>query len=191
MELGDRHFVQTGSIPAELVPDQHLFEEIWNLHPDEHSEILIHGKRVRVPRWDQAYEKDYPFAKQVAVAKSAPPCMLSFLQWAQEEIDSRFNGMFVNWHDGAKSHYHGKHRDSVNGLIDGTSIITISLGEERVFRMRPYPAGKPSHDIFLQSGDYVIIPWDTNQHWTHEVPKFARYKKRRVSVTMRAFQQQP
>ena len=65
--------------------------------------------------------------------------------------------------------------------------MTVSLGEQRVFRLRPYPAAKTKFDFVLESGDFVLIPWNTNQHWTHEVPKFARYRGRRVSVTMRAF----
>ena len=187
VKLDEKHSIQIGTIDSDLIPSDDEFDAIWNLHPEEYSEILIHGKMVKVPRWDQAYERDYPFAKQVAVAKQAPPCMLLFLKWCQRVIDSRMNGMFVNWHDGELKHYHGKHRDSVSGLVPDSSIVTVSLGEERVFRMRPYPSGSPPKDFSLNNGDFVVIPWGTNQTWTHEVPKFARFRSRRVSVTMRAF----
>ena len=140
-----------------------------------------------MPRWDQAYERDYPFAKQVALAQPAPENMRRYLDWCQSEIDDRMNGLFVNWHDGSKGHYHGKHRDSVTGLVEGSSIVTVSLGEQRVFRMRAYPSGTVKHDFVLESGDFIVIPWNTNQQWTHEVPKFSRYKDQRISVTIRAF----
>lgn len=188
VQLGADCTITTGQIPPELIPDQEGFEALWNLHPDEFSEIVIHGKKVKVPRWDRAYEKDYPFSNQVAKAVAAPDILQPFLKWAQAQINPSVNGLFVNWHDGQLSHYHGKHRDSTNGLIANTPIITVSLGEERVFRMRPYPEGKPSQDFVLQDGEFVTIPWQTNQKWTHEVPKFARYKSRRISVTMRAFE---
>lgn len=186
--LPDGNLLQLGSLPDSFLPSQDQFETIWSIHPEEYSEITIVGKRVKVPRWDQAYEKDYPFANQVAEALPAPDILKPFLIWAQANVDARINGMFVNWHDGQLSHYHGKHRDSTQGLVKSTPIITVSLGEERIFRVRPYPAGKPRHDFILNHGDFIVIPWQTNQHWTHEVPKFAKYKGRRISVTMRAFE---
>ncbi|KST66368.1 hypothetical protein BC008_26225 [Mastigocoleus testarum BC008] len=180
--------ITTGTIPADLIPDSTRFKELWSLHPDEYSEIVIHGKHVKVPRWNRAYEKDYPFSNQIAIAHDVPESLKSYLEWVQQEIDPRINGLFVNWHDGSLSHYHGKHRDSTKGLIPQTPIITISLGEERVFRMRPYPKGNLIKDFVLRNGDFIIIPWRTNQHWTHEIPKFAKYKNHRISVTMRAFE---
>ena len=188
VELDGNYSIATGSIPSELIPDYSQFQELWDLHPNEYSEVTIHGKTVKVPRWDRAYEKDYPFSNQIATAHRAPSILKPFLDWAIDSVDERINGLFVNWHDGILSHYHGKHRDSVKGLLLNTPIITVSLGEERVFRMRPYPAGKPIKDFVLDNGDYVVIPWNTNQHWTHEVPRFVRYKNRRISVTMRAFE---
>ena len=188
VQLGDGCEIWVGTVKEELCPSEDQFEQLWALHPDEHSEIVIHGKKVKVPRWDQAFEKDYPFSNQIAKAASAPESLIGYLRWAQEVVDPRTNGLFVNWHDGAQSHYHGKHRDSVNGLVQGTSIITVSLGEERVFRLRSYPSGNPKHDFVMTSGSFIVIPWETNQNWTHEIPKFARYKGRRISVTMRAFE---
>lgn len=188
IELDADCVIQTGRIPAALIPDDASFESLWGLHPEEFSELKIHGKTVKMPRWDRAYAKDYPFANQVAGAHTTPELLVPFLNWAQSEILPEINGLFVNWHDGKLSHYHGKHRDSTKGLIPDTPIITVSLGEERVFRMRPYKTEGNMRDFVLRSGDYVVIPWETNQRWTHEVPKFARYKGRRISVTMRAFE---
>ena len=188
IELPGGCTIRRGRVARQLIPDKIQFETLWNFHPNEHSEITIHGKKVKVPRWDRAYEKDYPFSNSVAEAHVAPVSLIAFLEWCRSEIDERVNGLFVNWHDGKQSHYHGKHRDSVKGLIHGTPIVTVSLGEERVFRMRPYPEGKPPLDYTLESGDFIVIPWETNQKWTHEVPKFAKYQGRRISVTMRAFE---
>ena len=188
IELDADCAIQTGRVPAELIPDDAEFESLWKLHPEEYSEIKIHGKTVKVPRWDRAYAKDYPFANQVAGAHPTPDSLKPFLNWAQTEIMAEINGLFVNWHDGKLNHYHGKHRDSTNGLIPDTPIITISLGEDRIFRMRPYKTEGDMKDFMLNNGDYILIPWETNQRWTHEVPKFARFKGRRISVTMRAFE---
>lgn len=34
-----------------------------------------------------------------------------------------------------------------------------------------------------------VMPWQTNLVWKHAVPHLARYRGRRLSVTIRAFQQ--
>ena len=34
-------------------------------------------------------------------------------------------------------HYIGAHRDSTASMIEGVPIVTVSLGEERAFRLRP------------------------------------------------------
>jgi len=188
IDLGDDCCVTRGAVPEALIPNAKQFAVLWSLHPSEYSEVKILGKQVKVPRWDRAYGKDYPFSHQVAAAHAIPVVLEPYLQWAREAIDGRLNGLFVNWHDGKLSHYHGKHRDSTQGLIAQTPILTISLGEERIFRMRTYPDGNPKRDFVLQSGDYIVIPWHTNERWTHEIPKFARYKDQRISVTIRAFE---
>jgi len=189
--LPDGCEITCGRVPENLVsgePDGPDFQRLWEMHPTTYTEAMIHGRRVNMPRWIQAYEKDYPYSNQTAVALAAPPEIKHFLDWSIAEIDPRHNGILINWHDGKEGHYHGKHRDSEKGLIPGTRIITISLGEERVFRLRPHrsPAGV-MHDVILKHGDFIVIPWETNRRWTHEIPRLARYQGRRISVTIRAF----
>lgn len=46
--------------------------------------------------------------------------------------------MVINWYDGQLGHYMGKHRDSTVNMVQGTSIVIISFGEERIFRLRPW-----------------------------------------------------
>ncbi len=72
------------------------------------------------------------------------------------------------------------------GLIEGSVIVTISLGAPRTFRLKPYRA-KGTIDLPVVHGSVVVIPWETNQRWTHEVPHFARDAGRRISLTARAF----
>ena len=108
------------------------------------------------------------------------------LDWARTSIEPRLNGILINWYDGAKGHYIGPHRDSPEGLIDGAPIVTISLGEERIFRLRPH-GGKDKIDIPVVHGTVIVIPYKTNRRWTHEVPKSTKHAGKRISVTLRTF----
>ena len=65
-------------------------------------------------------------------------------------------------------------------------IVTVSFGEERVFRLRPY-RGRGYTDVQARDGDVFLMPYGTNLAWTHELPRFKRYRGRRISVTVRAF----
>ena len=80
----------------------------------------------------------------------------------------------------------GKHRDSIVGLVPGAPIATISFGETRVFRLRPYK-GKEWVDFEARNGSVFVMPFETNLAWTHEIPKRNRFRGRRICVTIRAF----
>ncbi len=179
--------VTSGTIPEQIRPGENTFAEIWDLHPERYNRAVIHGRTVNLPRWVRAYERDYAYSNQLARAEPAPAVLRPFLLWGREQLDERLNGLLVNWHDGSLGHRHGPHRDEIRGLIPGAPIVTVSLGEERIFRLRPYRVGNPRIDLSLEHGDFVVLSWTANRHWTHEIPRFRRHCGRRISVTLRAF----
>jgi alkylated DNA repair dioxygenase AlkB len=91
----------------------------------------------------------------------------------------------VNWYDGALGHYIGPHSDDTRDLVPGVPIVIVSLGESRVFRLRPR-GGTPYRDFEAANGSIFLLPYATNLSWTHEVPRFRRHRGRRISVTLRA-----
>ena len=167
--------------------DPKQFNTLWDQHPDEYHIIKMRGKEIRTPRWQQAYGKSYNYSgtKNVALPISAE--MAPFLSWAQKEIDPRLNGLLLNWYDGEKSHYIGAHRDDTKDLHRESPIVTISLGEERIFRLRKIGTKGVKIDVPVRNGDVLVVPWETNWNFTHEVPKFKKYINRRISVTLRAY----
>lgn len=185
--LDVKHELLTGRIPDDLGFGDNEFKALWNLHPAERPEIFLHGRRVRIPRYQKAYGHDYHFSGQTSRAEPIPELLRPLHEWARQSIEPRLNGLLLNWYDGAEGHYIGAHRDSTKDMVPGTPIVTISLGAERTFRLRPYKASG-YHDIRAENGSVIIIPFDTNLHFTHEVPHFKRNTGRRISVTLRAFE---
>lgn len=110
-----------------------------------------------------------------------------YITWCQEKVDPKLNGLLLNWYDGNSKHYIGRHRDSTKGLMTESSIVTISHGEERIFRFRPF-RGEGFVDFPILDGDVIVIPWVTNKKYTHEVPHFSKYSRRRISVTLRVYE---
>ena len=75
------------------------------------------------------------------------PILEPFLTWAKEAIDGRLNGVLVNWYDGSLGHYIGRHRDSRVNMVSGAPIVTISFGEERIFRLADRVASRLAESV--------------------------------------------
>lgn len=176
---------------SQLIPEfnwgYEKFMQLWNKHPEQFHIVKMHGKEIPTPRWQQAYGKNYRYTGSQNNALPIEDVLQPFLDWSRENIDAQLNGLLLNWYDGTKGHYIGPHRDDSRDLIPDTPIVTVSLGEERIFRLRPYQ-GTGYKDLTLRNGEVLIIPWQTNQYWTHEVPRFRKYQGKRISITLRAFQ---
>jgi alkylated DNA repair dioxygenase AlkB len=185
--LDDAHVLYAGDLPTELRPDAAAFERLWSLHPDTFHEITMVGRKVKTPRWQQAYGADYVYTGNVNRALPVPGELAPLHAWVRTQIDDRLNGLLLNWYDAEHAHYIGKHRDSVVNMVRGAPIVTVSFGAERVFRLRPW-RGSEARDFVARDGTLFVMPFETNRGWTHEVPHSASSRGRRISITLRAFE---
>ena len=169
-----------------------LFERLWGLRPSEPPRIRMYGRITPLPRRQQAFGRDYPFSGTVSQAAAIPDVLAPFLEWAQQAIEPRLNGLLVNWYDGAAGEYIGPHQDktlhnSKEMLIPDCPLVTISLGAKRIFRLHRAKE-KLRRDFPVENGAVVIIPFETNRRWEHSVPhRKTKDTGQRISVTLRAF----
>lgn len=184
--LGDDLQFLTGVLAPQLRWPIDLFEEVWNLRPPKKHPIMIHGSWVETPRWNQAYGADYHFSGQTNKARPVPTILEPVHSWVREVVGPRLNGLLLNWYDGP-GHYIGPHHDSTKNVVPDTPIVTVSFGETRVFRLSHGPTGSGIHNFPAPDGTVFVLPFATNLVWKHSVPKSARYRGRRISVTFRAF----
>jgi alkylated DNA repair dioxygenase AlkB len=186
IKLDEDVVIYTSNIIDVFNLDYNGFTEIWNEHPEEFHKVKMYGKKIPTPRWQQAYGKNYSYTGSKNNALPIPDNLKKFLKWSCANIDNRLNGLLLNWYDGQKAHYIGAHRDDTKDLYLYSPIVTISLGQERIFRMRKYKK-KGFKDITIRNGEVIVVPWNTNKEWTHEVPSFKKYNGKRVSITLRAY----
>ena len=187
-QVDETHRFYTGQIPRSLHWDQDLFDEIFAGHPAERNWIKMHGKSVQIPRHQQAFGATYHFSGQDNEALPISVHLRPLLDWVQLSVDPRLNGLLLNYYTG-RDEYIGQHRDSIRDLVPGSPIVTVSFGEERVFRLSPGKSVEGKNlDFAAFPGSVFVIPWDLNKKWKHGVPKRARYHSRRISVTFRAFE---
>jgi alkylated DNA repair dioxygenase AlkB len=183
-----RFFVFATRLPSELGGEAGArFAALWELHPDRFHEITqpFTGRTIPLPRWQQAFGRDYRYSGGVNRALPIPPILEPYLGWARQRFDARLNGLLLNWYDADLGHYIGPHRDSIVGLVEGAPIVTVSLGAARRFRLRP--KGEAFVDLPATDGAVFVLPWETNLNLKHEVPHRASDVGRRISITLRAF----
>lgn len=183
-DLGDGHVLHFGRLPDALVWSPAEFALAWELHPDVRPTIFLHGRAVAIPRYQQAYGADYHFSGQTSRALAVPEPLQPLLDWTRHAIHPALNGLLLNWYDGP-GHYIGPHRDSVKRMVADAPIVTVSFGETRTFRLSK---GSEKRDFPAENGDVFVLPQATNAAWKHAVPKSARYRGRRISVTVRGFE---
>ncbi len=180
------HCIHLGEFPKSLAQDTEFFEELWRLHPAQFHEVQMHGRRLKTPRWQQAYGRDYQYSGSRNNSLPISQLLEPHWQWAKQTVDARLDGLLLNWYDGARGHYIGRHRDSTRDMEHGAPILTLSFGQRRTFRMRPWK-GRGYLDFEVGNGSALLIPYATNLAWTHEVPASKKLRGRRISLTMRAF----
>ncbi|MEK6258625.1 MAG: alpha-ketoglutarate-dependent dioxygenase AlkB [Planctomycetota bacterium] len=188
IQLDPARTFQVASLPAGLAWNDHQFAEAWVRHPMERHRVWMIKRWVETPRWQQAYGANYNYTGSRNNALPIPQDWRPLLEWAQNEVDYRLNGLLLNWYEG-RDHYIGAHHDSTKSLIHGSPIVTVSFGETRVFRLTK---GKGNdrciRDFSALHGTVFLMPWNTNTVWKHEVVKSAKNTGRRISVTFRAFE---
>lgn len=185
MPLSHLHILPASIEPRDLV-SRKVFTALWKLRPSEPQKIEVMGWEVPIPRRQKAFGRDYTFSGRTSRAEPVPNLLNPFLEWGRGNVDPRANGLLVNWYDAAARERIGPHRDEIRGLVEGSPIVTISLGAPRIFRLREF-RGSARLDIMMGNGSVLVLPWKTNRGWKHEVLHRADDSGCRISVTLRAF----
>lgn len=183
--LMDDYFIHMAKLPAELIPNEKKFNLFWELHPKDQHVVKMHGQDVKIPRYSQAFNRDYQFSGNTMSSMPVPKLIEPIFSYAKEKLEPRLNGILANWYH--EDFYIGKHRDESKHLIPGCSIYTISFGEERIFRLRPYKKGNEKFDLMVSNGVILEIPYEVNKRFTHEVLRSKKRTGKRISITLRAF----
>jgi alkylated DNA repair dioxygenase AlkB len=186
-DLDGYHTFYSGRLPEALAFDAARFEGLWAIHPGDYHVIQMNGRPVKTPRWQQAYGRDCHYTGRGHAALPVPPPLEPLLAWAREAVHGRLNGLLLNWYDGRLGHDIGPHHDSTKGMVADAPIVTVSLGEEWVFRLTQ-PGTKERRGFPAPDGTDFVMPSDTNLAWKREVPRSARWRGRRISVTLRGFE---
>lgn len=186
--LTDNSWLDEGDLPEKLTEN---FDTLYNLHPDEYGKIIIFGKKIDTPRYQQTYGRDYTFSGINHAPLELPDEFKPFLEWANSLDYGPFNQVLVNWYANG-NHYIGAHSDDERQLIKHSPIVSISLGATRTFRLRKKGESGIFKDILMPDGTVLVMGGKFQSEFKHEVPKINGKKGhgvgRRINITFRQFE---
>lgn len=191
-KMGNSSFLDIGNLPAPLSVDKSGFQKIWDLHPKTRHEIVMYGKKTSVPRYQQAYLRDYSFSGSVSKVLPLPDVLAPYLEYANSlGYSGNFNGFLINWYE-AGENYIGSHADSTVQLVRNSPIITITLcsdGESRLFRIRDTKKHIVKN-IFTDNGLVLTMGGCFQTEFKHEIVKTSKIGvSKRISITLRQFKE--
>ncbi|GAB5368958.1 hypothetical protein AAMO2058_001364100 [Amorphochlora amoebiformis] len=139
------------------------FQALWELHPSTFNEITMFGKRVQIPRWQQAYGQSYSFSGATAIANPNIPKVIKIVMDKANKLVGcfPFRMALVNWY--SPEHYLGPHHDDTKQLVPNSPIISISWGQTRSFRIKRntkrHCERASNTTIDLRGGDLLVMSW--------------------------------
>jgi len=189
INLSNYSWIDKVQLPVELANVN--FEELWNLHPEKYNQVVMAGRVVNTPRWQQSYNMPYFFSGMAHEALPVPDSIRPYWDWVNSAGYGEFNQILINWYANGH-HYIGTHTDDESQLIYESPIISLSLGAERIFRLREKKSKQVVHDIPMPHGSVVVMGGMMQNQFTHEVPKINGTKGddvgRRINITFRQFE---
>lgn len=165
-----------------------LFVHAKGLPLVRHPVVRLWGKELRMRRSVAFFADDgvdgYRFSNQTMAAQPLTDPLRRVLRGVNDALGTRFNGLLVNLYaDGTESI--GPHSDSPEGLAEDGSVAALTLGAQRVFRVRPKDGLGGSVDVVTTHGQLLLMEARFQDEFTHEVPVQKKVLGPRVSITFR------
>ena len=188
-QLNETSWLDISTIPTDIL-ENIPFNEVWDLHPIEHGNVVIYGNVVEVPRWQHSYMKPYFFSGISHDSDPLPPIFQPLFDWTNSLNYGEYNQCLINWYENGH-HYISAHSDDESEFVEHSSIMSITLGETRTFRIREKTTKNIVHDIELPNGTYCVMGGNMQRFFTHEIVKVAGKKGERlgprINITFRQF----
>lgn len=168
---------------AEVLFEVLKSEIAWRQEP-----IQMFGKRYMQPRllaWYGDKGVSYRYSGIRHDPEEWTPTLALLRSRIEALSNARFNSVLANLYRDHRDSM-GLHADDEPELGLKPVIASLSLGEERVFRLkhRHDKSIKPIR-LPLGSGTLLVMRGDTQSNWRHEVPKQTKPCGPRINLTFR------
>lgn len=163
------------------------FKQLNNEIEWDQKEIRLFGKLIPQPRlmaWHGDENITYQYSNLTLSAKPWTPTLNQLKAIIEDNLGYKFNAVLLNYYRNGHD-YMGWHRDNEKVLGLQPQIISISLGAKRIFKFRHYNDKTLVRKFELENGSLMLMKGDTQNHWSHSLPKALRIKQSRINITFR------
>ena len=153
-----------------------------------HDEARLYGQHFITPRKVAWYgDAHYRYQYSGVARDSLPwdPILAQLKQQIEQRLSEQFNSCLANlYEDGTQGM--AWHSDSDMSLAKTTTIASLSFGASRKFAFR-HIQSKEKVELWLQSGQLIVMKADTQQHWQHRLLRSQKIIQPRINLTFRQF----
>lgn len=157
--------------------------------------IVMYGKTMYQHRDVGFFSNEcdgYRYTGQTAKPQALTSSLEKMLQHVNQLFGSNFNGILVTrYKDGNdRTGAHSDRKRNVTGVDVGVgvvSVVSVSYGAVRKFRIRDKKTKKVVSDIPTISGQMIQMGGKFQKEFTHEIPVQKKIKEVRYSFTLRNY----
>ena len=165
------------------------YKELLESCPKFQHEIIIYGKKIKIPRFQQAYGKSYQYSGTTSEAIPMTRLIKDIRNKISKDLypNINFNNCLVNWYlDG--DNYISFHSDDEKEIVKNTPIVGITFceGVARKLRIKDKKSKKTIKDIITSNGSLYVMEGEFQNEFLHGIPKQKKSGKR-ISLTFRSF----
>lgn len=147
------------------------------------SQINKHILTNRQVAWYAEQERTYTYAGSTKKAYAFSPAINKIKARVEAITQTKFNACLLNlYHSGADGM--SWHSDSEDELQKGSAIASLSFGAKRKFMVK-HKRDKKRLDLWLSSGQLIVMQGAMQTHWLHAVPKTSNLTEARINLTFR------
>jgi alpha-ketoglutarate-dependent dioxygenase alkB family protein 2 len=166
-----------------------LFDAIMKQADWQRDIFNFMGKVSQSPRLVSAFADDdgiaYYYTGQTRVAQKWIPELIELRDRIQQHTGEDFNYVLINRYDDGNS-YIGWHSDKRTNLKKGSSIVSVTLGQQRPFQFKHKKSGDTVVTKDLEDGSLLVMNDATQDLYKHSLPKRANIIGQRLNLTFRS-----
>ncbi len=174
-----------GAVMEAAVADRY-FTALHAGIPWRRDELTMFGKRIVTARevaWFGDADFSYSYSGTTKRALPWTPELAELKALVERASGESYNSCLLNlYHHGGEGM--SWHSDDEKSLARHAPIASLSLGAERIFKLR-HKLAKDTVSILLEHGSLLVMKGATQSHWAHSIPKCAKITAPRINLTFR------
>jgi alkylated DNA repair dioxygenase AlkB len=165
-----------------------LFTTLRSTIQWQNDQVILFGATRTLSRkvaWHGDDSFTYSYSGTSKTASPWIPELCQIKERVEKSAGTTFNSCLLNlYHDGTEGM--GWHSDDEKTLGENPVIASVSLGAERIFKLK-HRESKEVVSVLLEHGSLLVMKGATQHYWVHAMPKTKKITTPRINLTFRRF----